>query len=77
MKVDPLDILSVAFPYAEIDEEFQEDDEIDEGEQQEEEIPTVDTLEKNKGWQDNEKGQMSKKDDRTESEILLQVFKLN
>lgn len=46
LKVDPLDVLSVAFPFAELDDEFQEDDDVEEGVQidddVEEEEPTVD-----------------------------------
>lgn len=67
MKVDPLDILSVAFPYPEMDEEFQEDEEIDEGGQQEEE-QTDGTEEKDE--RDDEKARESKKNAQTEGEIL-------
>lgn len=37
MKVDPLDVLSVAFPFAELDDEFQEDDDVEDGVQVDEE----------------------------------------
>lgn len=68
--MDPLDVLSVAFPFAELDDEFQEDDDVEEGVQIDDDVEGEEEEERTVDKEVSESGRENRKREDTENEHL-------